>query len=98
MKYFITKRQKQKKLKLHWLKYGFQQLYFLQQSTWYYIESESHHCTFTDGPNQKSTFWALIMSIVLETKSGVCSKRTIYVLPFPFTVRTTNKALTYFLY
>lgn len=27
-KYFITKKQKQKKLKLHWLKYSFQQLYF----------------------------------------------------------------------
>lgn len=52
----------------------------------------------TDGPNQNSILWALIMFIVLETKSGVCSKRTAYVLPFPFTVKTADKALTYFLY
>lgn len=33
MKYFITKRQKQKKRTLHWFKYGFQQLSFLSALT-----------------------------------------------------------------
>lgn len=58
---------------------------------------QSHHRMSADGPDQNSIFWALILSIVFETKSGVCSKRTVYVLPFPLPIRTANKALTYFL-
>lgn len=66
MKYFITKKKtKTKKAYIALDTESSQQLHFLQYANWYCTKSESHHCVYTDGPNQNSIFWALIMSIVL---------------------------------
>lgn len=69
MKYFITKRQKQKKLRgscTGWRTSSVPQLAL-------HCEQRRHRVS-AGGPTPNSIFWALIVSIVLATKSGVCSR------------------------
>lgn len=69
MKYFITKRQKQKKLRgrcTGWRTSSVPQLAL-------HCEQRRHRLS-AGGPTPNSIFWALIVSIVLATKSGVCSR------------------------
>lgn len=87
-KYFITKKTKIKKASstLHWLGCS------LQPLTWHHTERESNIVCLQMVPIKTPSFEPELMSIVLETKSGVCS-RTMYVLPFPLT-----RALAYSLH